>query len=208
MGCPFSIWGLLAFDAGGGTVLACNDDYYDGSGYPCGVQSRLDHFLAQGEQVLLQLSGFLGWTGNSTLFVSTICGPRQPAPFTIELIPTETDDSDMTISFDVVFAAVTEDINGNPLVVDEYRLYWTNQWAWDTFPDAWNFGLSSVNPGFSFGWSTFDPQGYFIVTAVDEDGNIIASSRPGLIQQATGALRSTPPALLPGAPVNGSALSR
>lgn len=61
------------YDACGGTQLACNDDYYDGSDYPCDVNSRIDRYMLQGEQVWVQIAGYYGSTGSSTLTVTTTC---------------------------------------------------------------------------------------------------------------------------------------
>jgi hypothetical protein len=61
------------FDACGGNPLACNDDYLEGAGYPCGVNSRVDRYMLQGEQVWVQMAGYYGGSGSSTLTVGTVC---------------------------------------------------------------------------------------------------------------------------------------
>ncbi|MCB1048779.1 MAG: hypothetical protein KDC10_16430, partial [Calditrichaeota bacterium] len=64
---------IALWDACDGTMLDCNDDWFDGMNYPCNVDSRIDRYMLQGEQVLVQMGGFLSSNGQSTLTVSTIC---------------------------------------------------------------------------------------------------------------------------------------
>ena len=61
------------YDACGGNQLACDDDYYNGTNYPCNVNSRVDRYMLQGEQVWVQMTGYYGGSGSSTLTVGTTC---------------------------------------------------------------------------------------------------------------------------------------
>lgn len=116
-------------------------------------------------------------------------GPRRPAQVTgLQLIPTDTDGSDLGLAFQMLFDAVTEDIEGNPLVVDHYILYWTYSSApngpYDPFPGSWIHGPVSSTNVIDFTWGLGSEGGYeggyFIIVAVDQDGTLLASSRPEL----------------------------
>jgi hypothetical protein len=43
----------------------------------------------------------------------------------LQIIPDEVDDTDGTFYFHYTWTPVTQDVNGAPLVVDQYDLYWS-----------------------------------------------------------------------------------
>lgn len=64
---------IALFDGCGGNPLGCNDDYFDGTGYPCALDSRVDRYLRQGEQVWVQVTAYEGGSGSTALTVNTTC---------------------------------------------------------------------------------------------------------------------------------------
>jgi len=64
---------IALFETCGGNQLDCNDDYFNGISYPCGANSRIDRYMLQGEQVWVQMTGYYGSEGSSTLTVNTTC---------------------------------------------------------------------------------------------------------------------------------------
>ena len=109
-------------------------------------------------------------------------GPRQPAPISgIQWTWTDSDDTDHFISFDLSFPPVTQDVDGNPLVVDHYAYYYAFE-ADGSFPANWIQWTTTTAPFLSVSWATsdVDPNGFVIITAIDQDGVVVASSRPGL----------------------------
>jgi hypothetical protein len=55
--------------SGGGTILACNDDY-------CGLQSRVSFAAVAATPYLIRIGGYLGYTGEGTLAIT--CGGGVP----------------------------------------------------------------------------------------------------------------------------------
>ena len=129
-----------------------------------------------------------------------ILGTRKPATITsLDLIPVELDASDNNYHFTLDCADVTQDIYGNPLVVDQYRFWWGFD-PYGAFPAAWNNWVTSpASQVVNFASTTGGTTGiYFLVTAVDSDGMLVASSQPELTKDWTPAMDAPLSTLLPG----------
>ncbi len=100
------------------------------------------------------------------------------------MLPLETDDPDKILGFLPLFSHVIMDIDRKPLVIDEFRCYWrTDPTA--LYPGAArNLFASTTLNRVDFTWSLAVgyQRGFFLFTAVDEDGVVVAASRPGLIR--------------------------
>jgi len=131
--------------------------------------------------VLLNSTEFPDYQNVPATFTVTP-GPRQPAPIDgIQWTWTDTDGTDYALGFHLSFPPVTQDVDGDPLVVDHYDYYWAFE-AYGDFPSAWSHWASTVAPGLDVVWGIDEvfTNGFVIITAVDEDGVVVASSRPEL----------------------------
>lgn len=104
-------------------------------------------------------------------------GPRAPAQVTdLQLIPTDIDATDGIFDFLLDFADVTQDVNGNPLTVDYYSFFYSDN-AYAPFPGGWLFGWSSAASQFTLA-AYADPPVFFRVIAYDTNGVLVASPQP------------------------------
>lgn len=107
-----------------------------------------------------------------------VIGSREPAridDLTVSIV--DHDETDGLYHFTLQFSDVTQDVDGNPLTVDQYRFYWSTD-AYAPFPGIawhhWANNTASELINFSAGTSSHN----WLVTAVDEDGLVVASSHP------------------------------
>ncbi|MDP2359525.1 MAG: hypothetical protein Q8O14_02050 [bacterium] len=126
---------------------------------------------------------------------SLVMGTRRPVAITdLELIPVELDASDGYYLFTLQFGDVTQDVNGDPLVVDYYRFWWSFD-PYAEFPNGWvNWDNWPVSELVNFLSTTGGATGiYFLVTAVDNNGVLLATSHPDLVGAADAeAVRRAP----------------
>lgn len=64
---------LALYDACGGALLACNNDYQTFDGFPCGHDALIDTWLVEGQQVWVQVGSWYTIGGLTTLTVSREC---------------------------------------------------------------------------------------------------------------------------------------
>jgi hypothetical protein len=103
-------------------------------------------------------------------------GSRKPvAPLVVSLTPVDFSTGNATLQ--LTFNPVTQDINGNPITVEHYNLYYNDNAYLDS-PGVAPTNLTSLL--LYFGNVGMLEQGFVRVTAVDENGLLVADSHPGL----------------------------
>jgi len=90
------------------------------------------------------------------------------------MVPVDFSDGNATVW--VEFDPVTTDINGNPLVIDHYNLYYDDNPYMDS-PGM--VPTTSTAMYLYYGNVGMTQAGFLRVTAVDEDGVLVADSQPG-----------------------------
>lgn len=118
---------------------------------------------------------------------SLVVGSWSPAAVAdLHITMTDTDGSDLVLIADFTWSDVATDANGNPLAVDHYNFYWCfDPWT----PGSWYYYTSTTASellGVACGISV-QPDLYFMVTAVDENGTLVASSNPALAPAVVGS---------------------
>ncbi len=104
-----------------------------------------------------------------------LVGERKPRPITdLEIIPVILDPYYYNY-FDFQFSDVTQDIYGYPLEADYYSLYYSFD-PYAEFPEDWAFYLNNTESEFLNVATLAQVNMFFLVTATDEDGFIVASS--------------------------------
>jgi hypothetical protein len=113
--------------------------------------------------------------GPAAPYVLVIGNWAPAAPLNLDITMTETDGSDNYLWFSLQWNDVTVDSNGAPLTVDHYNAYW----SFDAY-GSWYFISSPVASELlnEPAYIGIQPDLYFMVTAVDENGTLLASSRP------------------------------
>ena len=120
-------------------------------------------------------------SGDYRLRIGTPPSSAPAAISDLRITPVDFEPGSATVEID--FTPVTEDVGGNPLVVDHYRLYtvqfdgydFSAPWIEDLFAGEYNDGNGLLYFG-NIGWTT---SAYLYLTAVDENGAVVAAS-PGL----------------------------
>jgi hypothetical protein len=105
-----------------------------------------------------------------------VLGGWAPQPILdLSITMTDTDGTDDILAFSLDWSDVVYDTNYNPLAVDHYNCYYSSDaysgWAQFTSEFVSQSGPWSI-------WIGGDPEYFFMVTAVDENGMLLASSRP------------------------------
>lgn len=103
-------------------------------------------------------------------------GQRQPAqPLIAEFRPVDFENGHAIMHLEIT--PVTVDVEGDPLVVDTYKLYVDDD-PWLSSPQVASTTLTSMDLSFhNIGMPT---RAFLRVTAVDENGRVLADSRPDL----------------------------
>jgi hypothetical protein len=111
-----------------------------------------------------------------TVYTYLDIAPRTPAvPLNLTMVPV-----DFSPGLAIVFASwdpVTTDINGFPLVVDTYYLYYGDD---PYFATASVVPFSGTSSNLNYHSVGLTDRGFLRVTAVDADGVLVADSHPGL----------------------------
>jgi hypothetical protein len=154
-------------------------------GYDCG-------FYQAGESITVAASCELAGLEDFPAIAAALFGPelfdllpqtRRPAAVSgLQITPVDTDPGDNWLHFDLWFPPVTQDEQGQPLLVEGYRLYWSFE-PHAPFPQGWHHTASSPVNEFLGVPATIavQPDLYLRVTAVDEDGLLTGEMpRPGL----------------------------
>jgi serine protease len=129
-----------------------------------------------------------------------VLGGWAPQPvIDLSITMTDTDGTDDILGFSLDWSDVTYDSNYNPLAVDHYNCYYSSSafggWMQFTTEYGSQSGPWSI-------WIGGDPDFYFMVTAVDENGVLLASSRP--FQGPLGGQVMTPTSRILGLPAGAS----
>jgi len=169
--------GIAIFEAGQDYVGSWNATcYLDVGGAGADETGTLTTTTSGWHGLVVFKHGFADRTLNAQY--RFLVGERTPMPVTdLTITPVELDPGDGTYHFDFQFSDVTQDIYGAPLVVDYYSIYWSYD-PYTAFPGGWTFFTTSPVSEFLNIPTVTDPYLYFRVTAVDEDGVIVASSGP------------------------------
>jgi hypothetical protein len=107
---------------------------------------------------------------------SLVLGSWAPAAVVnLDIAMTETDGSDGVVHLNLQWPDVTTDSQGHPLTVDRYHVYWSFQpfsnWVYYSSPLVSELlNLPAAVAG--------ETQIYFMVTAMDTTGTLVASSGP------------------------------
>ncbi|MCB9474395.1 MAG: hypothetical protein H6678_11340 [Candidatus Delongbacteria bacterium] len=101
--------------------------------------------------------------------------PGAPMPITdLQIVPDELDTTDGTIYFHYTFTPVTQDVNGSPIAVDHYDLYYAFD-PYASFPAGWTYYSSYAgSPTPSIPHATLEKI-LLRMVAVDTDGFVITS---------------------------------
>jgi hypothetical protein len=119
-------------------------------------------------------------------------GSRKPvAPLVVSLTPVDFSTGNATLQ--LTFNPVTQDINGNPITVEYYNLYYDDNPYLDS-PGVAPTNLTSLL--LYFGNVGMLEQGFVRVTAVDENGLLVADSHPELPLPDAATLQTAPASFL------------
>ncbi|MCB9474363.1 MAG: hypothetical protein H6678_11180 [Candidatus Delongbacteria bacterium] len=106
--------------------------------------------------------------------VMTLPGAAPAAPLNLVMTPLDFSPGHATVLVD--WTPVTTDINGQPLTIESYRL-----WYDDTWPMSNPAGIDVPGPPQTLHYENVGilSQGFLRVTATDVDGQVVADSQPG-----------------------------
>ncbi len=109
--------------------------------------------------------------------VFKVRGRKPKAPMNLQVWPVDFTGGNAIVH--TQWDPVTEDIYGNPIVVDRYDLYYSQ----DAYPDTWLYGGGTplTEADLYFHNVGMTDRAFFFWVAVDEDGIAAASSRPDLV---------------------------
>lgn len=139
------------------------------------------------------------WNSLETVHVYlNYAGPRQPAvPLIVDIHPVDFSPGNAIVH--VTALPVTQDVNGNPLMVDYYNLYYDDTAYFET-PQV--VSLAVVDSELHFHNVGMLDMGFVRITAVDENGVVLADSRPDLPLPDTAAIQRGPASLFGPVPVD------
>jgi hypothetical protein len=136
-----------------------------------------------------------------TVYAVFTVGSRKPvAPLIVDFVPVDFEAGNAIMNLS--YAPVTQDVNGNPVTVDYYLLYYDNELPM-VDPAAANLGLSN-NVNLHFHNVGMVERAFARLVAVDVDGVLVADSNPELALPDDSQVRRAPegfvhPATVPAA---------
>lgn len=111
-----------------------------------------------------------------TVYAVFTVGSRKPvAPLIVDFVPVDFEGGNAIMNLS--YAPVNQDVNGNPVTVDYYLLWYDNEWPM-VDPEPANLGLAN-NVDLHFHNVGMTEKAFVRLVAVDTDGVLVADSSPG-----------------------------